>query len=715
MDNERVAKRRKLAWEKSEAQNHPPAACDGSDEQIISTSVQSAYDDWARAKELKRMSRKMSKTTVGKDVYDDIDGAHQSPPKKGSSTTKKKTVIDPLRNQRYDMTQSSPVKRSAAGLGFFKQFHTPNRERMTALENEIKDSEEKARKNSTVEDFVIEGSKRRTSRRHKQVADMISVGSDQESEHMEQSELFAGGETQPVDSESSVPKRVRGNSKNMPRQTSRLAPRSKNVDSEVDDDAVSGVHSTNFATKLTPVKSNPRQSLKKGPSAKNVSLDHLAMIQHIVLEKLTGKRATPLTNLKDEYSKVSQVINQTITSGESNSMLIIGARGSGKTTLINEILREQRAKHAEDFHVVRLNGFIHTDEKIALKEIWRQLGHEMELGEEEIQAKNYADTLTILLALLSHPTEQGREEQPDRVTKSIIFVLDEFDLFVHHPRQTLLYNLFDIAQSRKAPIAVLGFTTKIDVSESLEKRVKSRFSHRHVHLGLAKNFPAFSAACKATMAVELHELRTEEKLILVKDVGNNGNDGDAILHWKNILDILFTTPAFETHLRRIYYTTKSVPEFMTNMLMSMSTLPLENFGVDSILSHLVATQSLSPPDSKLSLLASLSTLHLALLICAARLTNIYDTDLVSFNLTYEEYKVLASKAKLQGAASSAGIGARTSSKEVARVAWEELVSMALVIEDGRAGGGSGKVDVRLEEIGSLGVELGGWARWCKEI
>lgn len=34
------------------------------------------------------------------------------------------------------------------------------------------------------------------------------------------------------------------------------------------------------------------------------------------------------------------------------------------------------------FHVVRLSGFIHTDDKLALREIWRQLGKEMEVEDE---------------------------------------------------------------------------------------------------------------------------------------------------------------------------------------------------------------------------------------------------------------------------------------------------------------------------------------------
>ncbi len=59
-------------------------------------------------------------------------------------------------------------------------------------------------------------------------------------------------------------------------------------------------------------------------------------------------------------------------------------------------------------------------------------------------------------------------------SRPIAFILDEFDLFCDHRNQTLLYNLFDTAQSRSAPILVLGISSKIDVVESMEKRVKSR-------------------------------------------------------------------------------------------------------------------------------------------------------------------------------------------------------------------------------------------------
>jgi hypothetical protein len=113
-----------------------------------------------------------------------------------------------------------------------------------------------------------------------------------------------------------------------------------------------------------------------------------------------------------------------------------------------------------------------------------------------------------LLALLSHPSEIiGTDEGV--TSQSIVFVIDEFDMFASHPRQTLLYNLFDIAQSRKAPIAVVGCTTRLDVVEMLEKRVKSRFSHRYVYLSLPKSLPAYWQVCRQGLTVDSDEAEKE--------------------------------------------------------------------------------------------------------------------------------------------------------------------------------------------------------------
>jgi origin recognition complex subunit 4 len=58
--------------------------------------------------------------------------------------------------------------------------------------------------------------------------------------------------------------------------------------------------------------------------------------------------------------------------------------------------------------------------------------------------------------------------------------MDEFDLFTSHGKQGLLYNLFDTVQSANNALLVLGMSSRYDVLDLLEKRVRSRFSHRQI-------------------------------------------------------------------------------------------------------------------------------------------------------------------------------------------------------------------------------------------
>lgn len=126
---------------------------------------------------------------------------------------------------------------------------------------------------------------------------------------------------------------------------------------------------------------------------------------------------------------------------------------------------------SENVVVVQLNGFLQTDDKVSLKEITRQLHLENVVGDRVFGS--FSDHLSFLLSSL---------KTGDKTSKPIIFVLEEFDLFCAHRNQTLLYNLFDTAQSRAVPICVIGVSCQIDVTELMEKRVKSRFSHRHLNL-----------------------------------------------------------------------------------------------------------------------------------------------------------------------------------------------------------------------------------------
>ncbi|KAH8709959.1 origin recognition complex subunit 4 C-terminus-domain-containing protein [Phaeosphaeriaceae sp. PMI808] len=507
-----------------------------------------------------------------------------------------------------------------------------------------------------------------------------------------------------------------------------------NDDEEMGIDGNSILESVLDPTEPSPFnKPTPNQKYLDAPPLIYGSLPagrELDLLKTIALERITSKRPSPLVGLDAEYKSVHQIIEQTVTAGEGNSMLLIGARGSGKTALVNKVLSEVAKDNGGDYHIVRLNGFIHTDDKIALREIWRQLGKEMEIEEDGSgPGKNYADTLTTLLALLSHPSEQTGE-LTDQVAKAVIFIIDEFDLFAQHPRQTLLYNLFDIAQSRKAPIAVLGLTTRIDVTNSLEKRVKSRFSHRYVHLSLAKTFTAFQEICKACLIIHPEHLSIEERGILEGGIKSTPSKGtptkkgdmdikqDVLAEWNANINKLFASSTFLTqHLAPHFYRTKSIPAILNSFFLPTTTLSPDT--------SFAPSNTLNAPDSKLFLIPHLSTLSLSLLIAAARLDIIHDSDTCNFNMAYDEYVMLASKARIQSAAgglSASGSVSKVWGKDVAKREWESLVELGLVMPviQGQAGGfGMIRCDVALEEIGAVLVREKGidkqLERWCKAI
>lgn len=448
----------------------------------------------------------------------------------------------------------------------------------------------------------------------------------------------------------------------------------------------------------------------------------LSEIKTQILEGLTAKRRLPLVNLEQEYRKVHQLLEQTILAGEGNSMLVIGSRGTGKTTLVETAITELAVSHQEKFHVVRLNGFVQTDDKLALREIWRQLGRDMEVEDETTGRSNYADTLTSLLALLSHSAEAIDPDLQGHVAKSVIFILDEFDLFASHPRQTLLYNLFDVAQSRNAPIAVLGLTTKINVVESLEKRVKSRFGQRYVYLSSPRTFSSFQTICKSALMPPT----TFGATFASRLAHSNTNFKTLLSAWSTYINALFEEdPIFQTFLLRTYTLTKSVPAFLAAALLPISLL--SPTALPTGLSF--ASHPLTAPDSKLQLLQGLSNLELSLLIAAARLDIVLDSDLCTFGMAYDEYVALASKARISSSAAgqlAMGAGARIWSIEIARAAWERLVALEVIVPaiGGSAGVGGAKgegsrmwrVDVSLEEIAPSVDGMGTvMVKWCKEI
>lgn len=208
--------------------------------------------------------------------------------------------------------------------------------------------------------------------------------------------------------------------------------------------------------------------------------------QQVVLNKLTG--ATPIrpVSLDSQYNTVKSLLERTITLNEANSCLILGPRSTGKTLMVETALGELGTAYKNNFMVVRLSGFSLSDDRMAIREMCRQIDAQLASGNEalkqtadEIEKKSISESLSSLLTLLYTspdeliPDEEEENEAYDEdiqgsvriLSKSknvaMIVVIDGIDRFVLHNKQTLLYNLLDLVQSSKTPLAVVGITPKM--------------------------------------------------------------------------------------------------------------------------------------------------------------------------------------------------------------------------------------------------------------
>ncbi|KAI1618636.1 origin recognition complex subunit 4 [Exophiala viscosa] len=488
---------------------------------------------------------------------------------------------------------------------------------------------------------------------------------------------------------------------------------------------------------------------------------HITKIKTEIISRITNQSLPAISNLQTQYDTLHSLLEATVAAGESNSLLLLGSRGSGKSLLISHALADLSRSHGDDFHIVRLNGFFQTDDKLALREIWRQLGREMAVSEDETgEVTSYADTMASLLSLLSHPEEftdpnammldnVDQNEEVNKTAKSVIFVLDEFDLFTTHPRQTLLYNLFDIAQARKAPIAVIGCSTRMDVVDCLEKRVKSRFSHRWLHLPSMKILKAFEDAVVNTLVMPIDG---KEALGVTKD------DLEWRQRWNTAIKTqLLSQTNIQDLLKKTFYSTKSIPDVLAALYIPIATLSVSDESDGRTTANdndanagmvRMTTMSNSSP-SLFTVLPQLPTLHLSLLIAAARLETIHNFEAANFALVYNHYVELLKRSRLQRSSLSArsqgaaltGAGFRQWSKSTATGAWEDLAQWEMIVPVSRsvaAGGGSKfgedtlggdsigvrmfRVDVALDEIAwavreRLGAAGAGevLTKWCNEV
>ncbi|CAO2171033.1 unnamed protein product [Urochloa humidicola] len=313
-------------------------------------------------------------------------------------------------------------------------------------------------------------------------------------------------------------------------------------------------------------------------------------------------RSSPDTN----YSKLKYLVASSVSEACNNSVLLLGPRGCGKAAVVDMVLEDLKKEHPDAISVIRLNGMLHSDDNCATKEIARQLCLEHQLSFSKMASSD--DNTEFIIDMLR---ECGLAH------KTILFILEEFDLFAQG-KQRLLYSLLDAMQTLTSQAVVIGVSCRLDADQLLEKRVRSRFSHRKLLF--------------VPSSLEDTERLVEHLLILAKD---SSVPAKYITDYNSRLTNIFSDKKFKGILNSLMDADATTSNILRFLFRAVSYMDMESgfLSMESFLNALSSMQRQPKMDS----LQDLSILELYILVCMHRLE---DKEQSSYNFTsiMKEYR-----------------------------------------------------------------------------
>ncbi|CAO1620292.1 unnamed protein product [Sympodiomycopsis kandeliae] len=460
-----------------------------------------------------------------------------------------------------------------------------------------------------------------------------------------------------------------------PQAVETASPRSKRIRKGSNDDIKdSGADANGRDVAAGPSRlaggSGPLSQVSSALIAKSIPLQRAA-----VLNRMSGdiKSTSDLTDLDTQAEALRTTVESTVKRGESNSVLLVGAKGSGKSALLKGALADIDEKE-HSYHHVYISALECSTDRLAMRELGRQLitlgalglesGNQLGLDEDEeeddqeddhkdddieddAEEEALADQSkggdaddedekaalgTAVLSSLSNTTSSilsllASTGSKNSKAKPLLITLDHFDLLTSRPRQALLYCLLDAVQSGtyQPGLAIIGMTRRIDTTDLLEKRVKSRFSHRIIQCYPPRDWSALIGTVLSTSSDVIDE--------------------DFKRAWQEETDLLLSNPKFSDFIQGIVDLSQDVHYLFSIVYSAISPLDAErNFSPNNLQLYLDSQQSLLLDDTTLDTIYELPTLEFLFLIASKQL-QLKDRVVFNFEIALDEIVKFSKKAK----------------------------------------------------------------------
>lgn len=416
-------------------------------------------------------------------------------------------------------------------------------------------------------------------------------------------------------------------------------------------------------------------------------------------------KGTECIGMQEEWHTLYTMLHATVTAQESNSCLLIGSSGSGKSVLLDSVLRSLRGVEsissldADAFYQVTLSGTVQINDRSAMKEMAQQLilqgafseddvGTQMASqldeddddqedgaatkisaadqvfgGDDEDESEDELDeeaavqevlagailsslnnVIAHIIALLSNASSSSSGESNK---KPLVIILKDFDQFTARPRQALLYCLLDAVQAASygAGLAVVGLTSRVDTTDLLEKRVKSRFSHRIIHVRPPGSFETFEDIVRSALTASPDPHTTSPR------------SPETMFHeaWVSDVSTLFGMASVKDVMRGIYELSNDL-----RMMYRILTVAISQLSIDfpspanpRCVEAILQSASMEVGDGMLRVLSDLTEPEMSLLI-AVRHLQTRDRQIFNFEMVFDELRRFASRDARERQAASTG-------------------------------------------------------------
>lgn len=167
----------------------------------------------------------------------------------------------------------------------------------------------------------------------------------------------------------------------------------------------------------------------------------------------------------------------------------------------------------------------------------------------------------------------------------------------------------------QAPICVIGITCRLDVVELLEKRVKSRFSHRQIFLypgdTSGSEVPTSAFDDRLELFQHLLSLPDDENVNEIEQMNKECNiDARFRAIWNEQISTLADNPTINTLLKQMHKTDRTERKFRNFLAVAISSLCTNHQTLE--VADFIQASKMFTQNDKVLMLEGLSTLEMCL-------------------------------------------------------------------------------------------------------